>query len=134
MKYEVGMKSEFTKTFSESDVYLFAGITGDMNEIHINSVAAEKSFFGKRVVHGILVIGLISNVIGMQLPGPGTIYLEQSAKFRNPVFIGDTVTAKVQIEEVLNQEKGILKLNTEVVNQDGVSVISGSAVVKITEF
>lgn len=130
MKYEVGMKAEFTKTIAESDVYLFAGLTGDMNEVHINSAAAEKSIFGRRIVHGILVTGLISNVIGMQLPGSGTIYLEQNVKFLKPVFIGDTVTARVQIEEVINIDKGIYKLYTCVFNQNADMVIDGSAIVK----
>ena len=130
MKYEVGMRAEFTKTIAECDVYLFAGLTGDMNEVHINSVAAEQSIFGKRIVHGILVTGLISNVIGMQLPGSGTIYMEQNVKFLKPVFIGDTVTARVRIDEILNQEKGVIKLYTDVINQDGEKVIDGFAVVK----
>lgn len=129
-KIKVGDKAEFAKTISESDVYLFAGITGDMNPIHINSIEAEKSFVGRRIVHGALVSGLISSVIGMQLPGPGTIYMEQDSKFVNPVFFGDTVIAKVEIAEILNAAKGIIRLSTRVYNQDEKLVIDGYAIVK----
>ena len=130
MNYKVGMQEAFTKTIAESDVYLFAGLTGDMNEVHINSVAAEKSVFGRRIVHGILVVGLISNVIGMKLPGDGTIYMEQDVRFLKPVYIGDTVTARVRVKEIINQDKGIMRLDTDVINQKGDIVVEGFAVVK----
>jgi len=97
----IGQKAEFSKTLSEADVYLFAGITADINPIHINEVYAVTSYFGKRIVHGILVLGLVSRVLGNQLPGPGTIYVTQSLNFLAPVFIGDTVTARVEVLEVL---------------------------------
>ena len=130
MEYQVGKQASFSKTISESDVYLFAGITGDLNPVHINAVAAEESIFGERIVHGILVTGLISNVIAMQLPGPGTIYMSQEVKFLAPVKIGDTVTAVVTLEKVINEEKRVLELTTEVMKQDGSVVITGKAVVK----
>lgn len=130
MSYQVGKQASFSKTISESDVYLFAGITGDLNPVHINAVEAEKSIFGERIVHGILVTGLISNVIAMQLPGPGTIYMSQEVKFLAPVKIGDTVTAVVTLEKVINEEKRVLELTTEVIKQDGTVVITGRAVVK----
>lgn len=130
MSYQVGKQASFSKTISESDVYLFAGITGDLNPVHINAVEAERSIFGERIVHGILVTGLISNVIAMQLPGPGTIYMSQEVKFLAPVKIGDTVTAVVTFEKVINEEKRVLELTTEVMKQDGTVVITGKAVVK----
>lgn len=128
--YEIGTSARFTKTISESDVYLFAGITGDFNAAHINKEAAKEGIFGKRVVHGILVTGFISSVIGMKLPGQGTIYMEQDAKFLKPVYIGDTVSAIVEIAEIVNEEKKILRLITKVENQNGETVVSGYAVVK----
>ena len=73
MDYKIGKKETFSKTISESDIYLFAGITGDMNPVHINK-EPYNNIFGERIAHGILVAGFISNVIGMKLPGPGTIY------------------------------------------------------------
>ena len=76
MKLIVGQNASFSKTITESDVYNFAGLVGDFNDVHINQVAAEKSMFGKRIAHGMLVGSFISTVLGMYLPGPGTIYLE----------------------------------------------------------
>lgn len=129
VEYKIGTKASFSKTISESDVYLFAGITGDLNPVHINKPEAKKSIFKERVAHGILVSGLISNVIGMQLPGPGTIYLEQHLKFLKPVVIGDTVTAVVTLISILNAEKGILKLSTDIFNEERELVIAGEATV-----
>lgn len=130
MNYMIGERAEVSKTISESDVYLFAGICGDFNPIHINKVEAEGSAFGRRIAHGILVGSLLSNVIGMKLPGCGTIYLEQDLKFKKAVYIGDTVTAQVEIVEVVNEKKNILRLSTQVINQDAEVVIEGYAVVK----
>lgn len=114
---EIGKKAEFSKTISESDVYLFAGITGDMNPLHINMLEAAQSFAHDRIVHGALVSGMVSTVIGMKMPGAGTIYMEQDSKFINPVFIGDTIRAVVELAEVLDRKKRVLKLSTCVYNQ-----------------
>jgi 3-hydroxybutyryl-CoA dehydratase len=130
MLYKIGKQANFSKTISESDVYLFAGITGDLNPVHVNAEEAKNAIFGERIVHGILVAGLISNVIAMQLPGPGTIYMSQELKFLAPVKIGDTVTAVVTLQKVINEEKRILELNTDVLKQDGTVVITGKAIVK----
>lgn len=131
MKFKIGDIGEFEKTISESDVYLYSGITGDMNPIHINKLVAEKTVFKERIVHGLLVSGLISTVIGTIMPGAGTVYLEQNLKFVSAVKIGDTVKAIVEVEEILNEEKGILKLSTTVCNQEKIKVIEGFAVVKV---
>lgn len=131
MEYYVGQKNSFSKTISEFDVYGFAGITGDFNPVHVNECVAKETMFGKRIAHGMLGSAMISTVLGMYLPGPGTIYLSQSLSFRKPVYIGDTITATVTIAELL--EKGKARLNTEVVNQDGVCVITGEAVVKLPQ-
>jgi len=124
----IGDKASFQKTISESDVYLFAGITGDQNPAHINEVYASQTRFQKRIVHGILTGGLISAALGMQLPGPGTIYLEQTLKFTAPTQIGDTVEAIVEVSEIV-AEKNIIKLQTTCVNQDGVVLLQGMATV-----
>lgn len=126
----IGDKACFSKTISETDVYLFAGITGDFNPVHINSVIAGNSFARTRIAHGALVSGMISTVIGMQLPGPGTIYMEQDSKFLKPVCMGDTVTATVEVAEVVNEAKGIVRLRTYVSNQNNELVIDGYAIVK----
>lgn len=125
MKWEIGNSGEFSKTITESDVIIFAGISGDLNPVHINEVEASKSRFGKRIVHGALVSSYISTVLGMYMPGPGTIYLEQSSKYICPVYIGDTLTAKVQIVAI---EKGNrARLSTVVVNQNKKIVVEGEA-------
>lgn len=124
----VGDKASFEKTISESDVYLFAGITGDLNPAHVNQPASEQTMFKGRIAHGILVTGLISSVLAMQLPGPGSIYISQSVKFMAPVRIGDTVRAEVEITEV-NAEKNRVKLATRCYIQDGTQVIDGEAVI-----
>lgn len=123
----IGDKAEFTKTISESDVYLFAGITGDMNPAHINATYASETVFEKRIVHGILLCGLISNILGNTLPGNGTIYISQSVNFMAPVYFGDTITAKVEVTD--KKEKKRVILRTYCVNQDDKIVIDGEAVV-----
>ncbi len=127
-KIKVGDKASFQKTISESDVYQFAGITGDLNPAHVNSVIANKSIFEDRVVHGMLLGGLISAVLGMYLPGPGTIYLEQNLKFKKPVFFGDTIKAIVEVKEIII-EKNRIKLETICINQNGIIVLEGYAIV-----
>ncbi len=125
MKYEVGQKASFSKTITESDVYGFAGITGDLNPAHVNEVAAGKTMFKHRITHGILLVGFISTVLGQKLPGEGTIYLSQQAKFLKPVYIGDTITAIAEVAEV--RPKGRLLLHTYILNQDGEMVVDGEA-------
>lgn len=128
---KLGDSASFSKTITETDVYQFAGITGDFNPIHVNKVEAEKTIFGEQIAHGMLVAGLLSSVIGMQLPGTGTIYLEQDCKFLKPIKFGDTVTATVVVDEYIKRDKGIVKLSNSIVNQDGDTVISGYSVVKV---
>lgn len=125
---KVGDKAEFQKTISETDVYLFAGITGDLNPAHINQAVAEQTMFKGRIAHGILVSGLISTVLGMYLPGPGTIYLGQELKFIAPVKIGDTIKAEAEVVEII-AEKNRIKLKTTCYNQDNKVVIEGVATV-----
>lgn len=125
---QVGDKASFEKTLSESDVYLYAGVSGDLNPAHINAVEAEKGIFKKRVVHGMLTASLISTVLGCHLPGPGTIYLEQQVKFLKPVFIGDTVRAEVKVIEKIEEKKQV-HLKTICYNQENQIVVEGFAVV-----
>ncbi len=127
-QFKEGDAAQFSKTVSESDIYLYAGITGDLNPAHIDEKHAEKTFFKKRIAHGMLLGGFISNVIAMKLPGPGTIYLSQSLQFTAPVYIGDTVTAIVTVIEIGENHKK-LKLETKCINQDGKTVVEGTAIV-----
>lgn len=123
----VGMTAQFTKTITEHDVYTFAGVTGDFNPVHVDAVAAEASMFGGRIAHGILCAGLISAVLGMQLPGPGAVYVSQSLRFRKPVYFGDTVTAEVEIAE-RDTERNRVTFQTRCRNQDGDVVAEGESV------
>jgi 3-hydroxybutyryl-CoA dehydratase len=124
----VGDAAEFSKTISEGDVYLFAGITGDLNPAHINEAYAQKTFFKTRIAHGMLSAGFISAVLGNQLPGPGSIYVRQELNFLAPLRIGDTVTARVEVTEKIT-EKNRVKLRTTCVNQDGTMIADGEAVI-----
>jgi len=127
---EVGQSAEFSKTVTEADVVLYAGITGDVNPVHIDHEAARKSIFRGPVAHGMLSAGFISTVLGTRLPGPGTVYLSQSLRFVAPVRIGDTVTARVEVTE-LRPEKRRAVLRTECQNQDGETVLTGEATVLV---
>jgi len=127
-RIKVGDAAEFSKTVTETDIYLYAGITGDLNPAHINEAYAKNTFFKTRIAHGMFTAGFISNLLGMQLPGPGTIYLKQSLNFLAPVRFGDTVTARVEVIEVL-AEKNRVRLKTTCTNQEGTVVLDGEALV-----
>ena len=124
----VGDREEFTKTVSESDIYLYAGITGDFNPAHIDEEYAKGTFFKTRIVHGMLLAGFISTVVGNRLPGPGTIYVKQELNFLAPVHMGDTITARVEVAEIII-EKNRVKLKTTCVYQAGTAVLEGEALV-----
>jgi 3-hydroxybutyryl-CoA dehydratase len=123
----VGDTAEFAKTVSESDIYLYAGISGDFNPAHINEDYATNTFFKTRIAHGMLTAGFISAVIGNRLPGPGTIYLKQELTFLAAVRIGDTITARVEVLEIMAQNR--VRLRTVCVNQGGTTVLEGEALV-----
>ncbi len=129
MEYKKGQRASFSKTVTETDVYGFAGITGDFNPLHVNAQQAEKGRFGERIVHGMLSASFISTVIAMYLPGEGTIYLGQEVRFLKPVKFGDTLTACVVIDELL--ERGRARLHTFVENQRQEIVVDGYALVKL---
>lgn len=122
----VGQKATFAKTLTESDVYTFAGITGDLNPLHVNATYAEGTRFRRRIVHGMLVASLISTVQATQLPGPGNLYVRQSLEFRAPVFFGDTITASVEVTAV-DAERNRVWLRTDCHNQDQVLVVTGES-------
>jgi 3-hydroxybutyryl-CoA dehydratase len=119
--------ASLTKTFSDEDVRSFAEISGDKNPVHLDDEYAAGTQFKKRLVHGMLTAGLISAVLGMELPGPGSIYLSQSINFRAPVYIGDTITATVTVLKI-RESKNIVTLETVCKNQDAVVVLEGEAV------
>jgi len=125
---QIGNAAEFTKTISESDVYVFAGITGDLNPAHINEEYAKNTFFKTRIVHGMLLAGFISAVMGNKLPGPGTIYIKQELHFLAPVYMGDTVTARAELVETIPAENRA-RFKTTCLNQVGTVVLDGEAIV-----
>jgi 3-hydroxybutyryl-CoA dehydratase len=108
----IGMESSYQKTITETDIDAFAALTGDTNPVHLDSEYAATTPFRARIAHGMLSAGLISTVLGTQLPGPGCIYLEQQIKFKAPVFIGDTLVATVTVEDI-NQRRGRVSLKTQ---------------------
>jgi len=124
----VGQSASFTKTVTEADVVLFGGISGDLNPAHFNEEYAKDTIFKGRIAHGMLGASFISTVLGMHLPGPGSIYMKQDLKFLAPVYFNDTVTATCTVKEII-EEKNRVILDCKVVNQKGVEVIAGEAMV-----
>ncbi len=127
---EVGLSDFLDLTVTDQTVHDFAHLVGDFNPVHLDEEYAAKSFFRRRVAHGMLAAGLVSAVLGSRLPGPGAIYLSQEIEFKHPVYIGDTLTAKVQVLEKQDRHKKI-KLRTWVENQAGQIVLDGSAMVLV---
>ena len=125
---KIGDTAELSKTVSESDIYQFAGITGDFNPAHMNEEYAKKTFFKTRIAHGMLSAGFISAVIGTKLPGTGSIYIQQTLNFLAPVRIGDTITARVEVIDIMDG-KNRVRLKTICENQEGKQVLDGEAVV-----
>jgi 3-hydroxybutyryl-CoA dehydratase len=125
----VGLTASFGKTITEADIVLFAAVTGDTNPMHLDADYARTSPFGERIAHGMLAAGLITKVLGTQLPGPGTIYMSQTLKFRAPVLIGQTVTATVEVL-ALHPEKHRATLRT-VCCVRGQPVLEGEAFVSV---
>lgn len=123
---KIGMKDSVTKTITETDIILFAGITTDVNPAHINEEYAKTTIFKHRIAHGMLGAGLISAALGTKLPGEGSIYLGQELRFLAPVYAEDTITATVEIIELIPEKNRVI-LKTTCTNQNGVEVISGKA-------
>ena len=125
----VGAQATRERTITDDDIVRFAEVSGDRNPVHLDADYAARSPFGQRIAHGFLIGSLISAAIGMDLPGPGSIYLGQTLKFVAPVHIGDTVTVSVEVIKV-REDKGLITLRTDCTNQNGALVITGEAVVK----
>lgn len=135
MKYtdlSIGQSAEMKHTVTEDDIKKFGEVSGDYNPLHFDEDFAKTTMFKGRIAHGILTAAYISAVIGMKLPGPGTIYMKQSMKFLGPVRIGDTITARVEIVN-LNDEKKRVTLKTECINQDDKIVLDGEALIMLMD-
>lgn len=129
----IGDKALLRKAFTEDEVFQFANISADKNPLHLDKDFGEASVFGQRIVHGMLVASLFSGLIGMELPGEGSIYLGQSLTFKAPVAIDEQVTASVEIINI-REDKPIVTLRTVCINSEGRVVIEGEAVVKVPLF
>ncbi|CAK7037816.1 MULTISPECIES: MaoC family dehydratase [Fusobacterium] len=123
---KIGMKESISKTITETDIILYSGISLDCNPVHLNKEYAEASRFKKRIAHGMLTAGLISAVLGTKLPGEGTIYLEQNLKFKQPVYLGDTITATCEIIDIIKEKRKVI-LSTICINQDEKIILTGEA-------
>jgi len=122
----IGETASLSHTVSQRDIDLFATATGDVNPAHVDPAFAATDMFHHIIIHGMWGAGLISAVLGTQLPGPGTIYLGQDLRFRYPVSIGDTITATLTVREK-KPAKGDVTLDCVCTNQDGKTVITGTA-------
>ena len=129
MEPSIGYKAEFTKTFQTTDIDAYAAITGDTNPVHTDEAYAQSSVFGQRVVHGMLVASMFSTIFGTIYPGLGTAYLYQDIRFHEPVFPGQTITAVVELVELLGRNRfGVFK--TIATNENGKVVMDGTAKVR----
>ncbi|HMZ61755.1 MAG TPA: MaoC family dehydratase [Leptospiraceae bacterium] len=122
---QIGEKASFTKTITETDVYMFAGISGDFNPLHVDEEYAKTTQFRTRIAHGGLAASLLANVLGMKLPGLGTVALEVNHKFRSPVYFGDTVTCTAEVVKKVDRMKTV-EMELLWTNQRGETVIKGT--------
>ena len=128
----VGMSAERTRIVNDDLVRRYAELTEDFNPVHVDEAAAAKSRFGGRIAHGMLSGGLISAVLGMDLPGPGALWLSQQMKFTRPVMLGDTITTRVEVLEVIPAKRRA-RLATTCRNQRGELTLDGEALIQMME-
>src|SRR6185503_19375017 len=131
MKFKKGDTAFFSKRVTDTDIQQFADVSGDHNPLHLDEQFAQQTRFGRRIAHGMLGASLISAVIANELPGQGSIYLSQTLQFIAPVFLGDTVEARVTVIGI-REDKPIVKLDTKCTNQRNEIVIKGEATVLIS--
>ena len=125
----IGQKASLTKRFGAAEVNAFAGLSEDFNPLHLDPAFAASTVFERPIVHGMLLASLFSGLLGQQLPGEGSVYLGQSLSFKQPVFVGDEVTAEVEII-ALRDDKPIVTLATRILTQSGAIAVTGEAVGK----
>ncbi|HEV2356536.1 MAG TPA: MaoC family dehydratase [bacterium] len=126
LKLRVGQAARLTKTVTDDDLRLFAEITGDYNPLHFSDDFAARTRFGRRVAQGGIAAGLLNALVAMNLPGPGTVFMSQSLNYRRPVYVGDTLTAAVEVR-ALKADKPVCHLAFVVTNQDGQTVLDAEA-------
>lgn len=123
---KIGDSAQINKVITDELVKDFARVSGDFNPVHLDQAYAEKTSFKGKIAHGALSVALLSTVLGNILPGDGTIYLSHEIKFLSPVRIGDTLTVRVEVVELL-PERNRAKFRTTCTNQDGTLVVDGFA-------
>ncbi len=128
MPLRIGDRASRTAQVTDTQIRTFAEASGDRNPIHLDEDYAKTTRFGRRIAHGMLTASLVSAVLGNDLPGLGTIYLSQTVNFKAPVYIGDTITATVEVTQY-REDKRIATFSTVCTNQDGEVVMDGEAVV-----
>lgn len=122
----IGQKASYTKEIQEKDIQLFAAVSGDVNPVHLDAEFAAGTPFKERIAHGMLTGSIMSAALALELPGPGTIYLGQTLRFRLPVKIGDTVTVELEVTDKRDDKK-FVTLACKAVNQAGKTVATGTA-------
>ena len=122
----IGQTASYSKSISEKDIQLFAAVSGDVNPVHLDAEFAAGTRFKERIAHGMLTGAIVSAALALELPGPGTIYLGQTLRFRLPVKIGDEVTVKLEVTEKRDDKK-IVTLDCKAINARGKTVASGTA-------
>ena len=128
-EFAVGDSATFGKTITDADILLFAAVSGDMYGLHLDEEYAKTTRFGRRIAHGMLTASLLSTVNALLLQRPGGVYVEQTVRFRRPVFIGDTLTARAVIVEIMVPKRR-MRCATTVVNQHGKLVIDGESLIQ----
>ncbi len=126
----VGQRATFSKTITDADVGHFVAITGDVNPLHVDEETARQTFFGSRIVHGMLSASLFSTLVGMHLPGFGAIYRSQTLEFLAPVRVGDTLTAVFEVDAV-DPDANRIEMASWIENQRGEVVIRGRTVASL---
>jgi 3-hydroxybutyryl-CoA dehydratase len=129
---QAGDKASRTLAINDETIRAFADVTGDNNPVHLDDDYAAGTRFGRRIAHGMIAAGLISATLANDLPGPGTVYLNQTLKFKLPVYPGEIVTATVEVLTV-RPDKPIVTLSTVCTNQEDKVVLEGEAVVLYSE-
>lgn len=123
----MGDTSYVDKIITETDLYIYAGVTGDFSWLHVNESRAREGYFGARIAHGMLLLGLISNVVGNEMPGAGTVYESQEIKFLKPCYLNETIRAQIEVIEIM--PAGRVKLRTTCSNQKNEIIADGTAIV-----
>jgi 3-hydroxybutyryl-CoA dehydratase len=131
-EFQTGDAAAFSKTITEADILLFAAVSGDNYPLHVDAEYAKTTRFGQRAAHGMLTASLLSTVTGMLLQKPGGIYVEQQIQFKRPVFIGDTLTARTEVIELIPDRRR-MRVRAGVVNQRGETVLEGDGVIQKDE-